>query len=233
MPAAPTHFLNTARTTIAGFAAWCSALLLVACAPEPPIPTGIIHDPGERARDLAAIQEEAARKRDAEEDAREREAIAARLREKQEAKEAAQRKREEREAARAAKCSAEKAAQEAASAGLEAEVTRAKETRERREKAEKWIKSHCKALAEKVYTSELYTDAKGNVRRREVQTGIANPFDACPATTPENIAKETGLFEDDDLGWIRRYVPTMPPTAEEYRAKREKQIAAMPLPDCD
>lgn len=211
-------------------------LFFCACEPERAT-TGIIHDPGERARDLAAIRAEAERRRVAEAAAAER-AEAERLAAEHAAEEAAAERRRIDEAererlARAARCEAEKAAHDAALAGLNGELAKAKDAYDRRQRAEKWIASHCHTLAHKDTAVELYTDAGGRVHRRQVVTGTSDPFQACPAKTPEDIAQEGGLTYDDDDGWTRYSIPPMPSKPEDFLARRIAEIGAMGSPDCD
>ena len=220
-----------------------AAVFLCACEPARPA-----DDPTEQARSVAALQaavratrakeaaEEARRAKEArreEEVRREEEARAkaeearAKAEEERLRAEAAQRAEETRKA----KCEAEKQGRAAALAGLDAEVAKVKEAGARRQKAEKWIAAHCRTLAHKDTAVELYTDGNGKVRRREVVTGMSDPFQACPAKTPDDIAEAGGLTYDDDTGWTRTSAPPKPRDPEDFRAVRLIQINAA-LPHC-
>lgn len=185
---------------------------------------------------MAALEEETARKRDAEADAADREEMARRRAEKAQeelnAKLRADRADADAKAATAARCAGQRDAREAAEAGLEAEVAKAKETFERRQKVEKWIASHCHAFVHKEYGTELVPGKNGAVIARQVVVE-QTPFQACPAKTPADIADEGGLSYDDALGWTRETIPPMPPKPEEVRAARVAAIAQMMLPDCE
>ncbi len=215
-----------------------AAVFLCACEAERPV-TGIVHDPSERARALAEIQNELQAKRDRE--AKERAAEEARRAEEDRRAEEARAKAEEEhlqaeaaqraEETRKARCESEKQQRAAALAGLDAEVAKVKEAGLRHQKAEKWIAAHCRTLAHKDTAVELYTDAKGRVRRREVVTGTSDPFQACPAKTPDDIAEAGGLTYDDDTGWTRTSAPPKPRDPEDFRSVRLIQINKA-LPHC-
>ncbi len=220
-----------------------AAVFLCACEPSRPA-----DDPTEQARSVAALQaavratraneaaEEARRAREARR-AEEARAKAEEERLAEEARAKAEKERLQAEAAknaeetRKARCEGEKQSRTIALARLDAEVEAVKAAYDRRQKAEKWITSHCRTLAHKDTAVELYTDAKGNVRRRKVVTGTSDPFQACPAKTPDDIAQEGGLTYDDDDGWTRTEIPPKPRAPEDFRSMRLIQINA-PLPHC-
>lgn len=84
--------------------------------------------------------------------------------------------------------------------------------------------------AEEDWRRQLVTGAKGQVFKRRVVVN-ETPFDACPAKTPEDIARDGGLTYDDDDGWTRDHVPPLPQDPEEYKAAK---IAALgPRNECD
>lgn len=223
--------LAALRASRAAFA----ALLFLGCEAERPS-TGIVHTPGERERYLAEVEAEAARRRDLEADAADQAAIERRRAERAEAELRAKLERAaaERRAVeeRNVRCASQKSQRDAALAGLDAEVAAVGERFKRRQKAEAWIKAHCRVYGEKETSAELWTDATGKVRRREVVTGIRDEFQACPAKTPQDVIDDGSLSYDDVRGWSRFSVPPMPPKAEEHRAARLEAIGKIVSPDC-